>query len=264
MNTENLKSIAEETKSNNSLQSLTLSDVNLSNYEYKFINKPELQYLVDKLYELLNQENTDIKFILPLLMSSTKNIKENKKEIILELLVMTLQDEHSKLYSLIEHNPKFNKQLIQLAPNMIDIIYNISSNGFKKYENKIIVDEDELINYIVENTKDLHLQKNIKKEDLFLLVSNLLMAIISIVEVQQLNGSSKKRIVQKVIIELIKENEYVDEDFINSIPDLIDIFVKVAKGDFDLNQEEMEKCCSLFNVMTLFLPVLYKKIKKCF
>ena len=238
-----------------------LSDISFSSEEiqYRYIKKVNNGVLYQNVKSLLLNKNWESNFvtIVPLLMLEVNlyNIQLEgilKRAIVCEFLTAILEDKNNELYKLLNCEEKTRKLLAYVCPNIIDILYNISVNGFdnkfKKYEDNYSLDEDDLVNMIIENTKDLDFDdKNMNKDEYITLFSALLMGVISFIEVQKIKGLDKKKIVMKVIKKIVKGHIHNNEDLILNLSDLIELFVKIANQDLSIQGNYRRILCSCFS-----------------
>jgi hypothetical protein len=222
----NIENIEDENKSD-SFESITL------NREYKYIKDEKYQKLYNAVELLLesNKFKKDFLKIIPLLMIEVNlfdlSLKGNiKKEIVCEFLNYILEDNESPFYHLIECDNNTRELLIIICPFMIDIVFNISKYGlnnkkYKKYDINDNIDDNELIDLMVDNTKDLHFDSNkLTKKQIILKMCSLIIGLITFLET---NNMKKINIILIVLEKFIDDKELLNygKQILNLLYDLI-------------------------------------------
>ena len=163
-----------------------------------------------------------------------------------------LEDSGNELYKSINLEDSTRKLLSYVCPNMIDICYNISKNGLKKdfpnYDNKVINDEEKLLSHVKENLVDYNFEnKNLSNKEFIVKFFDLLFAMISFVEMANIQNIDIKSFVIKAGKDLLKEKNFDDNDFYNYFDTIVYILFELVNGSLSILQNSKINCiCNCF------------------
>jgi len=268
--TESLETLSLESNSikNESVKSESLKSVSFSSDIFKENNeennnKSLLEIKAPELYEsvkeLLKSENIKDDFIkiVPMLMFQVNiyNISLSgfeKKELVIDFLIAMLEDSENELYRMINLEDNIRNLLAYVCPNMIDICYNISKNGLKKdfpnYDNKVVMDEELLLKLLRENITDFDFENNnLSKREFVSKFFGLLFAIISFIEMANVQNFDSKAFVIKVGKELLKEKQFEDTEFYNYFDIIVNMLYSLITGTLTILEASKINCrCNCF------------------
>jgi hypothetical protein len=249
------KNVLENKNEINELRKSSNDDINSETYESIILNR-EYKYIKDenyqKLYEcveiLLKSENLKNDFfrIIPLLMLEVNlynfSLKGDiKKQIVCEFLNYILEDNESPFYKLLDIDYNTRELLIIICPVMIDIVYNISKYGInnKKYKKYDTINDNELINLMIENTKDLHFDsKNLTKPQLISKMCALIIGLISFLETNNIKKDD--------IILIVLEKFIDDKILLKYSNQIVNLIYNLIIGNLQIFK--MSKCeCNCFS-----------------
>ena len=251
----NIKEPFDEKSSKNS----SFTTVNLKGGEYYPLNE-KVPELYNSVKELLNSDDFSSDFIkiVPMLMLKVNIYNfslsgEEKKNLVIDFLITMLEDSENDLYKSIKLEDSTRKLLTYVCPNMIDICYNISKHGLKKdfpnYDNRVILDEEKLLSHVIENVSDYNFENNdLSKKEFMVKFFGLLFAMISFVEMANVQNIDIKLFVIKAGKDFLKEKNFDDSEFYNYFDMIVYVLFNVLNGSLSIIQNSNIKCnCNCFS-----------------
>jgi hypothetical protein len=251
----NIKEPFDEKSSKNS----SFTTVNLKGGENYPLNE-KVPELYNSVKELLNSDDFSSDFIkiVPMLMLKVNIYNfslsgEEKKNLVIDFLITMLEDSENELYKSIKLEESTRKLLTYVCPNMIDICYNISKHGLKKdfpnYDNRVILDEEKLLSHVKENVADYNFENNdLSKKEFMVKFFGLLFAIISFVEMANVQNIDIKLFVIKAGKDFLKEKNFNDSEFYNYFDIIVYVLFNVINGSLSIIQNSNIKCnCNCFS-----------------
>ena len=242
-----------------SLKNSSFTTVNLKSNENHPLNE-KVPELYNSVKELLNSDDFSSNFIkiVPMLMLKVNIYNfslsgQEKKDLVIDFLITMLEDSGNELYKSINLEDSTRKLLSYVCPNMIDICYNISKNGLKKdfpnYDNRVILDEEKLLSHVMENVSDYNFKNNnLSKKEFVLKFFGLLFAIISFVEMANVQNVDIKLFVIKTGKDFLKEKNFDDSEFYNYFDTIVYILFELVNGSLSVIQNSNIKCnCNCFS-----------------
>ena len=242
-----------------SLKNSSFTTVNLKSNENHPLNE-KVPELYNSVKELLNSDDFSSDFIkiVPMLMLKVNIYNfslsgQEKKDLVIDFLITILEDSENELYKSINLENSTRKLLAYVCPNMIDICYNISKHGLKKdfpnYDNRVILDEEKLLSHVKENVADYNFENNnLSKKEFMVKFFGLLFAMISFVEMANVQNIDIKLFIIKVGKDFLKEKNFDDSEFYNYFDMIVYVLFNVINGSLSVIQNSNIKCnCNCFS-----------------
>ena len=120
---------------------------------------------------------------------------------------------------------------------------------FPNYDNRVILDEEKLLSHVKENVADYNFENNnLSKKEFIVKFFGLLFAMISFVEMANVQNIDIKLFVIKAGKDFLKEKNFDDSEFYNYFDIIVYVLFNVINGSLSVIQNSNIKCnCNCFS-----------------
>jgi hypothetical protein len=231
-----------------------------------------------KWFDVLNINTTNFPLLVVKIIEHVENYKTltgfEKRDLVIETLTKILNNT-----DVLDDKNKNN--LLKILPNTIETFIKVSNGEFiknlkkhkLKHKNKYQIDVADISGQLVKRLLSIIDTKN---QNIKYLVENSTMIILEVMNILEefptLSGVEKKSLAIKIFQTLLTHpninNENLDPIFSDLLlttnelmPSLMEIIISISKGNFELNQQHINKCLSMCG--PLFMKCFGSVLKKC-